>query len=354
MRLPTIGQGEQRRVDDERAIPLLHHAFQAGINFVDSAVFYCNSDSQRAVGEALKGWRDRIVVSTKNDYQDVDERRWWKNLEDSLRFLQTDYIDIYNVHGISLKSWTNVVEPHISRWLTKARDQGLIRHVGCSSHDSDEGIRAVLSTGFFQSVILQYNMLNRRHEGALAFANERGIGTIVMGPLSGGKLALPNEVFDSALPGRSSGELALRFVLANSNVSLAMSGMESPEIIDRNAAVAGDPVSLTAEDYGAVDKHLRRLQALAELCCTGCGYCMPCPQNVQIPRIFDLYNLARVYGLRDNARRGYAAILKDASNTIARQADACTQCGLCEAKCPQKIAIRKQLAEAHAALAIDD
>ena len=117
MRLPMIGQGDDARVDDDKAVELIHRAFRAGVNFIDSAVFYCKHDSQRAVGVALKGWRDKIVVSTKNSYKDRDERLWWKNLEDSLRFLDVQHIDLYNIHGINWKVWCDLGEPLISKWL---------------------------------------------------------------------------------------------------------------------------------------------------------------------------------------------------------------------------------------------
>ncbi|RPI61090.1 MAG: aldo/keto reductase, partial [Planctomycetaceae bacterium] len=103
MRLPMIGEGKTARVNDELAVPLIRRAFEAGVNYIDSAVFYCNADSQRAVGVALKGWRDKIVVSTKNSYKDKDESAWWKNLEDSLRLLDVQCIDVYNLHGNSAK-----------------------------------------------------------------------------------------------------------------------------------------------------------------------------------------------------------------------------------------------------------
>jgi uncharacterized protein len=351
MRLPMTGLGKDATVDLDKAVPLMQHAFEAGINYIDSAVFYCNHDSQRAVGCALKGWRDRVIVSTKNDYKGLDEAAWHKNLEDSLRFLQVDYIDLYNIHGISWKVYEEAVHPAIGGWLLRARDRGLIRHIGASCHDKPENMIRLIDTGFFEVFTVQYNLLDRAYEAAIAHAASKNVGIAVMGPLAGARVIASAEVFGTVLPHLSHvPELALRFVLANPNVSLALSGMESAEIIDQNARVAGAPTPLSPDDYAAIDTHLKKLRAAADLCCTNCGYCMPCPRNVRIPRIFNLYNLARIYKNWDGARRGYAGIKRDVWDPEAKQADACNECGECEKKCPQSIQIRKQLKDAHQAL----
>jgi predicted aldo/keto reductase-like oxidoreductase len=128
MRLPMKGEGESQKVDRELAVPMIHRAFKAGVNYIDTAIGYCNSDSQRAVGDALKGWRDKVVVSTKNHYYGSDEKEWWKNLEDSLERLNIQHIDIYNHHGISWKSWTETVEPFLSKSMIRAKEQNLIKY----------------------------------------------------------------------------------------------------------------------------------------------------------------------------------------------------------------------------------
>lgn len=351
MRLPMIGSGTDARVDDDQAVELIHHAFKGGVNYIDSAVFYCNHDSQRAVGVALKGWRDKIVVSTKNSYKDRDETLWWKNLEDSLRMLDIDCIDVYSIHGINWQVWVDVAEPLIAKWLLKARDQGMIRHIAASTHENAEGFGKLIETGFFESFTIQYNMLDRALESGIARARAKGIGIAIMGPVGGGRLAVPTEAFASVLPSvRQVPELALRFVLSNPGVSVAISGMTSKEVIDANVAIASHDLALSPDDWQTIDRYLRDLKSKADLYCTGCGYCMPCPQDVRIPRIFRTYNLANVYGLWERARNDYAGILGDVWDPQARQADSCNECGACETKCPQKLPIRKQLQQAHEAL----
>jgi len=350
MRLPMKGEGASSRVDRDLAIPMIHRAFEAGVNYIDTAVGYCNGDSQRAVGEALKAWRDRVTVSTKNHDYGTDEKAWWKNLENSLERLGVDCIDIYNHHGINWKQFTEHVQPRVGKWMRKALDQGLIRHICCSFHDNNEALMKLIDSGYPEVITLQYNMLDRQLEQGIAHAHEKGVGIVVMGPVAGGRLGAGSEVLAKLVPGiQRVPELALRFVLANPNVSAAISGMSTMQHVEENLATAGHDTPLSDADKAAIDEHLKRLKKMADLYCTGCGYCIPCPNEVNIPHIFRAYNNARVYGFWDSARRSYAGIGK--SQWIkGKNAEACTECGECEKKCPQKIPIRDQLKEAHKAL----
>lgn len=351
MRLPMVGEGDNARVDTDKTVAMMHRAFESGVNYVDSAVFYCKDDSQRAVGDALKGWRDKVIVSTKNHYYDQDESLWWKNLEDSLRLLQVDTIDIYNQHGVSWKRWEECLEPRILKWFSKARDQGLIRHICCSFHDDNEALMKIVDTGAFESITLQYNLADRQLEEGIAHAHASGMGVAVMGPVGGGLLAESSEVFGQFVPHvKSTAELAIRFVLSNPNVTIALSGMTKMTDVVENIATAADEVSLTDEDREQISSRMDDLQKMSELYCTYCQYCLPCPAGVAIPQVFHNFNRGRVYGLWEAARKAYALIgARDGDES--KQADACTDCGECEDKCPQNIPIRKQLADAHAALA---
>jgi len=352
MRLPMHEVDGEQKVNRELAIPMIHRAFEAGVNYIDSAVGYCNKDSQCAVGDALKGWRDKIVVSTKNPYHDEDEKVWWQNLEDSLERLGVDYIDIYNHHGIQWKVYVEKIEPRVGKWMQKAKDQGLIKHICCSFHDGNESLIKLVDTGYPAVVTLQYNLLDRACEEGIAHAHAKGVGIVVMGPVGGGRLGATSEVLEKLIPGvKRVPELALRFVLANPNVTVALSGMSTMRHVEENIATANDEISLSDDDKAAIDEHMARLKDMANLYCTGCGYCVPCEAaDVAIPTIFGLYNTGRVYGLWDHAKSNYAQIGK-LPWMKGNRADACTGCGDCEEKCPQNIPIRKQLKEAHAALA---
>jgi len=346
MRLPMEGD----RVDRELAIPMIHRAFENGLNYIDSAVGYCNTDSQRAVGEALKGWQDKIVVSTKNPYYGEDEKAWWQNLEDSLERLQVDCIDVYNTHGVNRTKYEEGVVPRVKGWLLKARDQGLIRHICTSFHDDNDMLRRIVDTGLYESVTLQYNMLDRQLEDGIAYAHEKNVGIVVMGPVGGGRLGAPNPELEKLVPGIDRiPELALRFVLSNPNVTVALSGMSTMQQVDENVAVASDDRALDADELKIMEEQLSRLKAMADTYCTGCDYCQPCPEEVNISRVFKTFNDARVYGFSEHARRQYGR-WRERLPRDGMQADACVECGKCEEKCPQNIPIREQLKEAHAFL----
>jgi predicted aldo/keto reductase-like oxidoreductase len=349
MRLPMTEVDGDQVVDRELAIPMIHRAFELGLNYIDTAVGYCNQDSQRAVGAALKGWRDKVVLSTKNHYYGEDEKEWWTHLENSLERLDVEYIDIYNHHGLNWKRYTEDVEPRVGKWMRKALDQGLIKHICCSFHDDNEALIRLVDTGYVESITLQYNLLYRDLEEGIAHAREKKVGVVVMGPVGGGRLGVRSEVLSQMVPGVGRvPELALRFVLSNPNVTLALSGMSTMQHVEENAATASDEVSLSEEDKVLIQGQLERLSEMAKLYCTGCRYCMPCPQEVNIPQIFELYNLGQVYGLWGVARERYASFPKRRNG--GNQADACIECGECEEKCPQNIQIRDQLKAAHAAL----
>jgi len=351
MRLPMVGEGSEARVNRELAIPMMRYAFEHDVNYIDTAVGYCNSDSQRVVGEALKGWRDRIIVSTKNHDYGQEEKVWWKNLEDSLDRLGVDYLDIYNHHGVNDALFVNDLLPRVARWMFKARDQGLVKHVGVSFHDNNGALMKIVEAGYPEVITLQYNILDRQLEEGIALAHEKGIGIVVMGPVAGGRLGQPSEALENILPGiRRTPELALRFVLANPGVHIALSGMSTLDQVKENVRVCSDNMGLTEKDLAAIHEHVAHLRAMLDLYCTGCRYCMPCPSGVDIPGIFEAYNNARMFGLWDAARELYAHLVRGDWPGHSSAA-ACTECGTCEPKCPQHIEIGKKLKEVHAALA---
>ncbi len=351
MRLPIVDGVLSNVVNRELAIPMIRRAFESGVNYIDTAVGYCEQDSQRVVGEALEGWRDRVVVSTKNPYFGEDETTWRTNLENSLERLKVEKIDLYLFHGITWRIFTKNIEPRVWKWMEKARDEGLVGHICCSFHDTNDALVKIADTGRFESITLQYNMLDRRLEDGMAHAHEKGIGIIVMGPVGGGRLGEPSSVMKGIIGARSRiPEAALRFVWANKNVDVAISGMSDIKQVEENVAVADDDSAIPESILMDMKEQLVRLRKMADLYCTGCGYCLPCPEVVVISRIFELYNQARVYDIHETSREAYSQIGKVPWEP-GKTADACVECGACEAKCPQKIEIRKQLKDAHKVLA---
>jgi len=352
MRLPMV----EEHVDMDLSISLIRRAFDLGVNYVDTAVGYCNGESQIAVGKAVKGYRDRVFVSTKNPYKGESGDEWQKNLDQSLERMDVDYIDFYHSHGMTWEEYRRMSGPgKPMERFRKAKEQGLIRHICLSCHDSPQNMIKIIDTGEFEGMLLQYNLLDRTNEEVIAYAHEKGMGIAIMGPVGGGRLVAPSEKLQSMVSdrARSTPEIALRFVLSNPNVTVALSGMNSMAMVEENIATASRTEPLTPEERKRVIEILEENKRLAELYCTGCDYCMPCPSDVDIPANFRAMNLYRVYGLMELAREQYKRLgrkRKEDRTTVEAWAVACIECGECEPKCPQKISIIKQLKETHEAL----
>jgi len=347
MRLPTREDG---KVDMDKAVELLRRSVELGVNFFDSHHFYHNGESEEALGRALKDVRDRVFLQTKTPmYREATDDERWRWLEDALMKLRTDHIDFYLMHSMTWERFQKEFEPFM-RIAQKAMDQGLVRHIGFSFHDTPENLYKIIDTGPFDTMTVQYNLINRSLEEPISYAAEKGMGVVIMGPVGGGMLAAPSEEIRRLLSGeaKSSAEVALRFVLANRSVSVALSGMSTLQQLEENAAVASQEVVLTEEDYRHIREALEEKRRLSELYCTACGYCIPCPNGVDIPANFRLMNLHRIYGLTEYAKVQYRRLgeRKDREgNPTPAWAEACVECGECEPKCPQKIPIIRQLQE---------
>ena len=347
MRLPKFEE-EEKGFDHEAGIALLRQGIDAGINYVDTAPFYCDKESELIVGKALQGgYRDKVYLSTKlpGDDRGCDKSR--ERLEASLTRMQTDHIDFYHLWGLTWERFETQADPEGQvRMALKAKEEGLIRHLSFSFHDKPENMIKLIDTGLFASVLCQYNLLDQSNAESMAHAHAKGLGVVVMGPIGGGRLGYPSQVVQSLLPGKiqSSPEIALRFVLSNPNVSCALSGMGSPAMVTENAHIASTATKLTEEEQAQVVRAMEENKRRAELYCTGCNYCMPCPVGVNIPLNFEAMNYHRVYELTEYARKQYAEIGVHPWKR-GEKASACIGCGACEEKCPQHLHIREQLAE---------
>ncbi len=344
MRLPETQENGQWRINEEQAIPLLRRAKALGVNYFDTGYYYCHHNSEDAVGKAVKPFRNEVLVSTKIPMGEVhktgDYRRW---LEQSLRELDTDYIDFYHFWSLDKSIFDEkVIGLKLLPEALKAKEEGLIRHISFSFHDDAASIRHIIDRGeIFETMLVQYNLLDRSNEEMIAYAAERGLGVAAMGPVAGGKLAAPTELY-SRLTGKESlptYELALRFVLGNANVSCALSGMQDLEMLEKNALVATDETPLTAEEWQRIGDSLENLRRFSDLYCTGCAYCQPCPAGIEIPKIFNAYTYHNVYELHEQAARMFAEYVKKDGSTLKN----CKNCGFCERNCPQHLSIRREL-----------
>ena len=355
MRLPYDEKDGVKVFNTEKSVEMIRRAMELGVNYFDTAPYYCDKQSEVIVGKALKGLRNKVYLSTKNPIENDSGDDFEKRLETSLTKLDTDYIDFYHMWGIDLDTYdTKIIikDGPLARAL-KLKEQGLIRHISFSFHDEPENLLKILKRGegIFSSVLCQYNLLDRSNEEGMARAHEMGLGVVVMGPVGGGRLGAPSDVIQRMLPGKvqSSAEVALRFVFNNPNVHIALSGMGSLDMVEENSRLASSIMPLTEEEVQRVESMMAENKRLSELYCTGCNYCMPCPAGINIPEIFKMMNYHRVYKITDYARNQYAMI-----GTVDwmkyENASSCLDCGACEGKCPQHLQIRDQLRQTHETL----
>jgi predicted aldo/keto reductase-like oxidoreductase len=350
----ALGYGAMRLPKDEdEAVACMVRGLELGINYIDTAYGYGDGWSERMVGRAARQFgRDKVYLASKNPLHNDSPDDWWKRTERTLTNLDTDHIDFYKVvHAMGWESWQTFSKPGGPMEMAlKAKDQGIFTHMIFSCHDKPENLMKLIDLGVFEGFLIQYNLLDRQYEDAIAHAHELGMGVEIMGPVGGGRLGSHSDRLAGIADSSTTAELALRFVLANPNVTIAFSGMSNMQQVEENCATAARDEALTPQEMTSINQTLLENKKLADLYCTGCNYCMPCPNNVGIPQAFAAMNMHRVWGLTDNARGMYRRLGPENKRGLL-QADACVECGQCEPKCPQKIKIIEQLKETHATLA---
>ena len=347
MRLPEIQQEDGSWiVDQEKTDAMLMRAYELGVNYFDTALYYCHSNSEIAIGKALKPIRDKVYISTKCPLELVKEPGdFRKTLETSLKKLDTPYVDFYHFWGINQKTFDEKIVPmNLIAEAQKLKEEGLIRHISFSFHDSPEALKHIIDNGEgLESVLLQYNLLDRANEEMIQYAAKKGLGVVVMGPVGGGRLAAPTELAAKlGTEAVNTYELAFKFVLGNPGVCCALSGMQTIDMVEQNAKVASLENPMSEEEWRRVGESLENLKKFSELYCTGCGYCQPCPKGINIPRIFQAYTYKNVYGLTELAKNTWNGYLNNEKDPGVHP-DACVNCGYCERKCPQHLKVRELL-----------
>lgn len=347
MRLPEIEKDGNWFIDEDKAIPMLQTAFEKGVNYFDSAFYYLHSNSEGVIGKALKPYRDKVLLSTKiplgDEVKEAGDYR--RMLEISLKRMDTDHIDFYHFWGINKDAYDNkIVKFNLLKEAMKAKEEGLIRHISFSFHDAPENMKYIIdSAEILESVLVQYNLLDRSCEEQIAYAASKGLGVIAMGPVGGGRLATPTNLY-SKLTGNapiSTYELAFKFVLGNPNINCALSGMETMEMVEKNCAIASKDTTLSLGEWEKISNSMEQLRKFSELYCTGCDYCQPCPSNIAISKIFKMYTYHNVYELSQLAMNEFNTYINDPNH--GKTSKDCIDCGYCEDKCPQKIKIRQEL-----------
>jgi len=348
MRLPVKEDGT---IDEERAKNQVRYAIDNGVNYVDTAWPYHMGASEPFLGRALAdGYREKVKLATKLPSWMVESREEMdKFLNAQLEKLNTDHIDYYLIHSLVGELWDNLEKLGVADFLDKAKADGRIINAGFSFHGSNSDFKRIVDTYDWDFCQIQYNFLDEKNQAGtegLEYAASKGLGVIIMEPLRGGKLASPvpsavEEIWDEAPVKRTAAEWGLRWVWNHPEVTVVLSGMNEEAHIEENLKVAGEayPNSLTETELQLVSRVEQKYRELMKAGCTGCRYCMPCPQGVDIPACFEVYNNLHMFGDEDMAKFMYAGRLGGALGGEPAFASLCVQCGDCMEKCPQHLDI---------------
>ena len=299
----------------EEAGEVLHAALDNGINFVDTARAY--TDSEEKIGQHISSRRSEYYLASKSLKRTKEGMA--RDIDTSLRLMKTDHIDLYQIHNVKKREeYELVMGPGGAlEALKEAQQAGKIRFIGITGHDYDllvEGIK----TNEFSTVQAPFNAVEPKPlERLFPLAKEMDIGRIVMKPLGGGQIE--HKV------------LALRYILAQ-DITVAIPGMDHPDHVKENLSAAEPFVPLSAEEKAVLDQEVAEL---GKSFCRRCGYCLPCAQGIDIPATFIVYLQYSRYGMKTAGAMKYAA--------LPAKASACIQCGICETRCPYDLPIRERL-----------
>ena len=354
MRLPTINSNAD--IDESEASAMLKYGIENGINIIDTAFPYHsvgidgNGNSERFVGKFLKenDLRDEILLQTKSPSWLIEKKEDFDTYLDlQLEKLQTDYIDIYLLHSLTVPDWYKVKDLEVLDFLDECLSSGKVKHVGFSSHiEVDYLIEILDEYPKWEVVMTQMNYLDEYYQSGvmgLDYLKEVKVGSMIMEPLRGGRLVnnIPDEVqklWDMAETKRTPVEWALQYLWNRDDVDCVFSGMTSLEQVKQNIEIASTIDKISPYDQELIREVARTYRTFLGNRCTRCGYCMPCPHGVDIINCLTEYNIAHMMGDPKASAMQYFTLLDDDS-----RADSCIDCKECLPFCTQMIDIPKEL-----------
>lgn len=344
MRFPVLEDG---KIDEKEAEKMIDKAICSGVNYIDTAYPYHNGDSELFVGRVLDKYsRNSYFLATKlpmwkvEKIEDVEEI-----FNEQLCRLNKEYVDFYLLHAMNREHFEKVKVLGILKVLEKFREQGKIRYIGFSFHDSYDVFEELINYYDWDFCQIQLNYMDTSEQAGLKgyeLAESKGIPLVIMEPIKGGTLAmLPQdvvEIFQKELPDASIASWALRWVGSLNNIKVILSGMSTYEQVLDNLKTFDKFKPLNEVEYACIDKVVKVLTERTKNGCTNCKYCMPCPAGVDIPGNFWLWNNYYKYENLSYIKHKYNSMK---SNNVL--ASLCVKCGKCETMCPQKINIRSDL-----------
>ncbi|TFG17758.1 MAG: aldo/keto reductase [Promethearchaeota archaeon] len=375
MRLPTKSiinketNSSKQVIDKEYAIEMIRYGIDQGINYIDTAWPYHDGESELVVGEALKGkYREKVKLVTKlPTWLIKGEEDFDKFLNNQLKKLQTNYLDVYLLHSLGKDLFETVKKFDLVTKMEAAKANGLIKHIGFSFHDSLKVFKEIIDFYNWDVAQIQYNYFDPNYQAGvkgLKYAADKGIAMIIMEPLWGGKLTQSfsevEDIIKKAHIKRSLADWAFQFLWNQPEVSVVLSGMGELWQVEENLESANNSAigSLKKEDMEIISKLRKTYSKFITIPCTNCEYCMPCPNSVNIPQNIRFLNDFIWFG--EEQRERFEGLytkflktkeeLKESEGKGAGNASLCIECGECIEKCPQKIQIPEVLKKVDAIL----
>ena len=358
MRHPTKGSNYQ--IIEDEASQMLTYGIENGINIIDTAYPYHSKtlegsgNSERFLGEFLKenSYRDDVLISTKSPSWAIEKKSDFDfYLDEQLKKLQTDYIDIYLLHSLTVPDWNKVNDLNVLDFLDDCLSSGKVGHVGFSSHiEVDYLIEIIDEYPKWEVVLTQMNYLDEYYQSGvmgLDYLKEVNIGSMVMEPLRGGRLVenIPpsvQDIWNIADVKRSPLEWAFQYLWNRDDVDCVLSGMNSLEQVKQNIEIASTIDKINDHDQEVIREVAREYRTFLGNSCTRCGYCMPCPHGVDIINCLTEYNIAHMLNNPKASAMQYFTLIDDDS-----RADSCVQCMECIPFCTQMLNIPEELVKVH-------
>ncbi|HID31832.1 MAG TPA: aldo/keto reductase [bacterium (Candidatus Stahlbacteria)] len=348
MRLPLKDPLRPEEIDENLANEMIEYAVAGGINYFDTAWGYHRRQSEMFLGRALKPYREKILLATKLPIYLVEKKGDPERiLNQQLKRLNTEWIDMYLLHGLNQDSWKMVKEFDVLDFLQRKKGEEF-RFVGFSFHDEFNLFTEIIDAFPWDLCLIHLNYVDTHHQAGirgLEYAYDKGVPVFIMEPLRGGKLArnLPPEIMSIIeKTGKSPVQFALQFLFNRPEITCVLSGMSTLKEVRVNIEFAAHDYRnyLTEKDLNLYQKVRELFLRRVPIPCTLCRYCLPCREGIPIPFLISLYNDAITYNSFDDSSREYNLFIRP-----DQKPDRCTDCGECEKKCPQGIEIRSVIKE---------
>ena len=359
VKVSAISFGSMRWPSEQACYEIMNRGLDLGLNYVDASTGYIGGKSQVWTGRAVKGRRDEIYFSSKTHFGKAPKADAVRQaIDESLTASELEYYDFYQLWGLGKMEVLKAAlkKDGMIEGFRKAQADGLIKHgLGFTFHGPAEVFQAAIDSGQFISATVSYNLMSRKDEDQIAYAGDHGVGVIIINPLAGGVLGLARtDALDFLRgPGGPAGNGpchgALRFLLANRNITTAIVGFTAVEEVDQAVAAVDGADQLDEQFRQGLIKQMDAVKLPEGDLCTGCGYCKECPNELDVSRFMQAMRDFNLYGVQGDDLKHWIHSKYPHQDPVA-ELDKCTQCGQCEEKCPQDLGIIEQINKAKAAL----